>query len=342
MNSTTNNDALEVEVELDVDEMMCALPSVRGEAHPTAPGPAAAVTATHVTPAATTTKALTATGSSAPLPTLPPVFAYIVGRVAEAPTRLIIAETFHRLLKVLDTLNIIEGTLARQRVLMLGGLFGEVGAQLSSLLAFVTEAVAAEDDIDEEARRAFDCMRFVVSHEMSKVFRQEFPGLTDDGRSPRTRAELTRAWGLLHNCLQQTAISLSQTFDRSVTGEQLFDDYKSKVENSFTLHRELKTLLQKVIMAERSNGILLKHSLVRHLEHFREDTMHFLMYKDWGEFSRYVDEVKRAFEEMEEFEPMLHEFAQYLSTLLHHVGMREVLNNKRARDTASGAAPAAG
>ena len=87
----------------------------------------------------------------------------------------------------------------------------------------------------------------------------------------------------------------------------------------------LHTLLQKVSTAERSSGILLKHSLVRHLEHFREETMHFLMYKDWGEFGRYVDDVKRAFEEMEEFENVLHEFSQYLRTLIHHVGMREAL-----------------
>jgi hypothetical protein len=37
---------------------------------------------------------------------------------------------------------------------------------------------------------------------------------------------------------------------------------------------------------------------------------------------------------MEEFEHVLHEFSQYLSTLIHHVGMREVLRN--------GAAPAGG
>jgi hypothetical protein len=58
--------------------------------------------------------------------------------------------------------------------------------------------------------------------------------------------------------------------------------------------------------------------------------MHFLMYKDWGEFGRYVDDVKRAFEEMEEFESVLHEFSQYLRTLIHHVGMREALRGVQA------------
>ena len=96
----------------------------------------------------------------------------------------------------------------------------------------------------------------------------------------------------------------------------------------------MQLLLQKVKTAQKANGILLKHSLVRHLEHFREETMHFLMYKDWGAFGRYVDDVKRAFEEMEEFDGVLHEFSQYLRTLIHHVGMRESLRDVQAHDAA--------
>ena len=40
--------------------------------------------------------------------------------------------------------------------------------------------------------------------------------------------------------------------------------------------------------------------------------------------------MKRAFEEMEEFENVLHEFSQYLRTLIHHVSMREALRGVQA------------
>ena len=95
-------------------------------------------------------------------------------------------------------------------------------------------------------------------------------------------------------------------------------------------NRELKLLLRKVRRAEESSGILLKHSLVMHLELFRGETMHLLMYKDWAEFEGFVDEVKRSFEEMDGFDITLHKFASYLETLIHHVGMREVLRNTNA------------
>jgi hypothetical protein len=266
---------------------------------------------------------------------LPPQFAELVARAKDVRLRTLAASTFVRILKSLEALKAVEGALTFQKVITVGGLFGGVRAQATSLLAHLTETVVQGDGLDEEFREVIDGIRFVVAHEMGKVFSYEFQGLTAEGPSNYTRAELTRAWGLLHNCMQQTAITLARTLDPEATGQQLFEDYRSKTENSVTLYRELQLLHQKVRTAQKANGILLKHSLVRHLEHFREETMHFLMYKDWGEFGRYVDEVKRAFEEMEDFDVVLHGFAQYLSTLIHHVGMREVLHVRREQAPAA-------
>lgn len=256
---------------------------------------------------------------------LPEVFAEVVGRVEPSALRELVGQTFVRLLRALETLGVIEKALARPGAVGVGLLFEDVKSQTVALLAQVTEAVSGGAALERRAGEVLDTMRFIIGHELAKVFRQEFPRLADEPRPTYSRADLTRAWGLLHNCLQQTAITLAQAFDPGVTGQHLFEDYRSKVEHSFILYRELHALLRKSHTARHSSGILLKHSLVRHLEHFREETMRFLMYKDWGEFGRYVDDVKRAFEEMEEFESVLHEFAQYLRTLIHHVGMRETL-----------------
>lgn len=264
--------------------------------------------------------------SRAQRPPLPPAFEEIVVRVGPAAARELVGLTFVRLLRVLDTLGAIEKALTRPSAVVVGSLFEEAKAGSVALLSHITEAVSDSPRLDPRLRGVLDGMRFVIGHELTKVFQREFPRLTDDRRQPPySRADLSRAWGLLHNCFQQTAITLAQVFDAGARGAQLFEDYQARVENSVTLHRELKSLLRKVGAAERSNGILLKHALVMNLEHFRDETMHFLMYKDWGEFGRYVDDVKRAYEEMEEFEAVLHEFAQYLTTLIHHVGMREAL-----------------
>ena len=260
---------------------------------------------------------------------LPPAFAEIVTSRVPVNLRELISATFARLLGTLGTLAVIEDTLTQPRAVSTGPLFEDVRAQSAALLAQITEAVSGGTRLPRRVHEVLDGMRFVIGHELTKVFRQEFPGLADESRAYK-RADLSRAYGLLHNCLQQTAVTLAQAFNPRVTGEQLFEDYRAKVQNSFTLYHELHSLLQRVSTAEGSSGILLKHSLVRHLEHFREETMHFLFYRDWGAFARYVDDVKHAFEAMEDFELVLHEFAQYLSTLIHHVGMREALRGVQA------------
>jgi len=332
--TTTDNEFV---VEIDLGELDWSTPA-RWEDSPTH-APAAVPEPEFETNATPTPQAETPpapepvppaqTAPALPAHDLPHAFAEIVSGRVPGSLRELVGSIMARLLKTLDTLSLIERALTQPRAVRTELLFEEVRSQSASLLAQVTEIVSGGDPLPRRVHDVLDGMRFVLGHELTKVFRQEFPGLTDEA-CPYTRADISRAWGMLHNCHQQTAITLAQAFKPGVTGEQLFDDYRSKVENSFTLYRELHSLLQKVAAAECSSGILLKHSLVRHLEHFREETMHFLMYKDWGEFGRYVDDVKRAFEEMEEFESVLHEFSQYLRTLIHHVGMREALRGVQA------------
>lgn len=335
--ATSDND---LEVEIDLGDLAWSTPAQWEDsprpAHEPAALPPPQVSTTTPAPQTVTPNTeeavnpATPTEPAQPSYSLPSAFSEIVSAKVPGNLRELIGSTFARLLKMLDTLAGIEHALTQPRAVRVGLLFEEVRAQSASLLSHVTEAVSGGGHLPRRVHDMLDGMRFVIGHELTKVFRHEFPGLADEERS-YTRADLSRAWGLLHNCLQQTTITLAQAFKPGVTGEHLFEDYRSKVENSFTLYHELHALLQKVSTAERSSGILLKHSLVRHLEHFREETMHFLMYKDWGEFGRYVDDVKRAFEEMEDFEEVLHEFSQYLHTLIHHVGMREALRGVQAQ-----------
>jgi hypothetical protein len=334
VSDTTADNEFVVEIDLGAPEWTTP---ARWEDSPTrAPAPepefepnAAPAPPPEATPAPESAAPAPEAPQASPAHGLPRPFAEIISGRVPAHLRGTVGSTFARLLGTLDTLAVIERALTQPRAVRTGHLFEEVQSQSAALLAQVTEAVSGSAGLPSRVRDVLDGIRFVIGHELTKVFRHEFPGLTDGSR-PYSRADLSRAWGLLHNCLQQTAITLAQSFKPGVTGEQLFEDYRSKVENSYTLYRELHALLKAVSAAEGSTGILLKHSLVRHLEHFREETMHFLMYKDWGEFGRYVDDVKRAFEDMEEFEAVLHEFSQYLRTLIHHVGMRESLRGVQA------------
>ena len=88
------------------------------------------------------------------------------------------------------------------------------------------------------------------------------------------------------------------------------------------------TLLQKVRGLTKESGVLQMLNVINSLKRFRQETMHFLMYRDWGEFEAFVDEIITTYDEAGNLTLVLNKFVPYLETLINHVNMRAVLSNK--------------
>ncbi len=280
--------------------------------------------------------------SGPPLPSQMPTQIGVLVRNIEPPTlRTLVSPVFNDLARLLGYMELVESVLAADDSLQKTGIIFRLVYEKTLALVRLLEAAAGRAGRlgEEGVHESLDGMGFAIAHELRRVFREEAPKLNDSQHGPPSRAELVRAHGLLHNCFQQSIITLAQTFDASLDGAQLFEDYRRRVQQSLILYGELLSLLQKVRDAGASAGLLPKHSLATHLKHFREETMHLLMYKDWTEFEEFVGEVMRTYDEPEEFGPVLHQFASYLATLLRHVGMRDVLRSRHAPN-AGGRVPA--
>lgn len=270
-----------------------------------------------------------ATQPSAPGPVLLTRLGALLRRVEPQPLRALVSPIFDDLARLLDYLSLIEGGLSRDESLQKTGIiFRLVHEKTLSLLRRLEEGAERAGRFDEGVSEVLDQVGFAVTHELRRVFRDEAPRLNDSQHTQLSRAELVRAYGLLHNCFQQSTITLAQAFDPALDGAQLFEDYKTKVEQSLVLYGGLLSLLRQVHDAQETSGVLSKRSLANHLERFRDETMHFLMYKDWADFERFVGEVLRTYDEPEDFGQVLHRFAGYLGTLLRHVGMRDVLRGR--------------
>jgi hypothetical protein len=175
---------------------------------------------------------------------------------------------------------------------------------------------------------ALDTTGFALKHELRRVYEVETIGLSKPGSASYSRSDLIRAYGLLQNCFQQSAITLARVMNPTLDGEVLLDEYKVKREQSLVLHRELTLLLQKVSKVQKEAGMLQMLNVMNSLKRFQQETMHLLMYRDWGEFEGFVAEVVKTYDELGNLQPVLHRFASYLETLLKHVSMRAVLNDK--------------
>lgn len=273
-----------------------------------------------------------------PVGPLPTQIGRLLGRVEPPLLRALVSPIFDEMARILSYLNLIEAGLAEddsfQKTCIIFRLVHEKTLALLRHLEVCTRRAA---HFDEGVREALDGMGFAITHELRRVFKDEVPELSGSRHSQLSRAVLVRAYGLLHNCIQQSTITLAQTLDPSLDGPHLFEDYRVKVQQSLVLYGELLALLGRVRDARTSSGVLSKHSLANHLKHFREETLHFLMYKDWAEFEGFVGEVLRTYDEPGDLAPVLDKFDSYLGTLLSHVGMRDALRGRpttRARPDA--------
>ncbi|MCA1591731.1 MAG: hypothetical protein LC754_03575 [Acidobacteria bacterium] len=262
---------------------------------------------------------------------LPPRILELLNLVQPISLCITIIPIFTELARVLNYLSLIENCLTEDKTLQKSTLiFKLVYEKTLSLLNYINEQALPVVDLNEHVRDVLDGMSFAIGHELHRVFRDEVPTLNTYQYSQISRAELIRAYGLLHNCFQQSTLTLARAFDPTLDGAQLFEDHKTKVEQSLVLYGELFSLLQKVNGAERASGVLPKHALVNHLEHFRDETMHFLIYRDWVEFEAFVDEIKKSYDDDGDLAPVLHRFGSYLEALIYHVSMRDVLRNQPA------------
>lgn len=247
--------------------------------------------------------------------------------IDEELLRALMLRIFADLVRMLDYLRMSETALDGQcEPLENLAFFTLVHEEALALCQFVEKRVIRAGCINENLRHALDGISFAVSHELKRVFEHELAGLTAEESDRIARGKITHARGLLTNCFQQSIIILAQVFDQSLTGAHLFNDLPTRVEQSLILRRDLWTLVRLARRAEAEGRLESIIAFIQYLDTFRHGSMHFLMYKDWQVYERFVDEVEAA-DCIAELTPVLDRFACYLETLFGQVRMRAVLAN---------------
>lgn len=193
------------------------------------------------------------------------------------------------------------------------------------LLTNVETAELRVEGLPEALVETLEVAGFALSHELKRVFDAELVG-AGDAASPPTQNVL-RACALLENCFQQLTITLARSFDARLSGAALFENYRRRQEQSVTLCRELRALLEHARGTEREFGILASLSLLKRVRRFREECLHYLMYRDWEDFERFADALELSHESEAEMKVLLNKMSCYVEALLSQVEMRTVLTD---------------
>ncbi|HYY58070.1 MAG TPA: hypothetical protein VE842_12115 [Pyrinomonadaceae bacterium] len=251
----------------------------------------------------------------------------LLEEIDEQMLRALMLRIFSDLTRLLAYLRMSETALEREsNALENLAFFTLVHEEALALRDFVEGRALRADCIDAHLRDALGGISFAITHELRRVYEQELAGLNATEADRMIRGRIGHVRGLLSNCFQQSLIILAQAFDPSLSGTQLFNDLPARVQQSIVLRRDLWTLVQLARRAEAGGDLETIISFIQYLETFRHGSMHFLMYRDWQVYERFVDEVMET-GSVAELAPVLDSFACYLETLFAQVRMRAVLAN---------------
>jgi hypothetical protein len=248
----------------------------------------------------------------------------VLARIEPPSLQESVSELFSRLVDLLDYLNLLEACLKSDETLLNSHvIFKSLHEKAKEIIADIEHKAKRADGVSPALDSLYDSTIFAFQHELKRV--RNFIILNPEQPLEQMRTEFTRAHGMLRNCTQQTIISISVIFDSSLTGDQLFDDFKRKLEQSVVLCEALAILIERVNRAESQRDVDSYFALIEALTVF-ESFMHYLMFRDWAEVQKFMEEVKEARSEFQLW-PLLKQFAAYLDTLHCHVRMRSVLYN---------------
>jgi hypothetical protein len=254
----------------------------------------------------------------------------VLARIEPPSLQESVSELISRMVDLLDYLNLLEACLKSDETLLSSHvIFKSLHEKSREIIAEIENKAKLSEGVSATLGGLYDSTIFAFQHELKRV--RNFTILNPEMPIEQMRTEFTRAHGLLRNCTQQTIISIAVTFDSTLTGDQLFDDFKLKLEQSVVLCEALTILIERLNRAESQKDLDSYFTLIEGMAVF-ESFMQYLMFRDWAEVQRFMEEVIAARTEFQLW-PLLKQFAAYLDTLHCHVRMRSVLHNHPLQQT---------
>jgi hypothetical protein len=233
-----------------------------------------------------------------------------------------IFQAFSRLLVLLRFVEVsLKGDTQLKRLLPV---FTLVHEETRALLEFIEGRALRVEGVGRVESEILDGTAYAVRMEMRKAFEHELTGLCSVRQPPQLFAKVENAVGLLRDCYQQSVVALAQSFDKSLDGSTLFRSFRTKLDQSLELRRDLWTLVRLMRRASAEGGSPPARQVLEAVAAFGEGGQRYLMYKDWEALERFTEEIDSA-HTAGDLSRTLHRFEAYLETLFGQVNMRAVL-----------------
>jgi hypothetical protein len=253
--------------------------------------------------------------------------ANIVKSVENDLLRQDIAKVFLEFFRLLRYLDFISADLSHDRPLKDTLLiFSLIKSETQLLIEFMETRLLKIADLSTNVYNAIDGCIYALQMDLKKVFGRELVGFVGLTQPPPIYAKVENSHGLLRDCFQQSVVSLVQIFEGSFEGTELFESFHTKLDQSMRLRLDIWRLLSALRKFEANSEQAKIAGAIEAMAQFRDSSLKYLMYKDWDDFEKMMEEAIAA-RSLEEFLKVVHVFSTFLEALLGQVNMRAVLAN---------------
>lgn len=208
-------------------------------------------------------------------------------------------------------------------------IFARVYEQIVELTGYINNRLERFPNEEAELFSSLDAASYTASIELKKVYSQELAGVAQIRSSPSIYARMETAYALLTEGFQQILAGFAQQLDPEADIFQLFPNFRTKIEQSFALRKELIVILKIVQDTELNPEKPQIDKLHSELREFLNGTARFLFYKDTETVERFIEEILVT-KQNKDLLPILHRFGAYLETLAGQVSLRNVFEKSVA------------
>ena len=251
-----------------------------------------------------------------------------LSQIGNPEIHLLVETCFEQIVVVFGRLALIENNLRKLDTLLENlSIFDVLQYEVRNFVQYLETEALSNEVLDERLADTLDGICYGISHDIKRIFERELSGDIRNQTTPIVYGKIVHSHGLLTNCFQQSLITLLQLFNLSLDPIGLFNDFEERVRQSLILCNDLSALLQVVRTADHQGTPESLNQVVQSALNFRDNSMHYLMYRDWRGYERLALALIAAIEANSDSKDLLHQFNCFLELLYGHVKMRAVLKD---------------
>lgn len=238
-----------------------------------------------------------------------------------------VAKVFLELFRILSYLRYVESDLALDRPLKNSMLvFILIRSDLEQMMEFMETKILQDPELPRELVDNIEAILYALLMELKKVYNHELVGMVYMRQAQLIFAKVENSHGLIRNCLQNAIVHVAQVFDPAFDGTDIFQNLSTRLSESLRLMDDLNALRAFIADYQQRAEEGEITQLIERLASFREQSLRYLMYRDWDDFEKFMEEIIIA-SGRAELSDVLHRFVVFLDALRGEVGKRSVLRN---------------